>query len=98
MNVDEIYERIQRCPYYFDEDDLKGFNPEDSILIGDYEDGDLLCCDTPMIAWIRKWHTLPQKELLHDPLIRDASNRTPAMVWIEECKSLPPMELLHNMR
>lgn len=51
---------------------------------------------TPAMLWIMDEKTLPPKELIHDPTIRDMNDQTCAMYWLKYVKTVPPPELLHD--
>ena len=52
--------------------------------------------ETLAMYWIKKHKTLPPKELLHEPSIKDADGCTCAMHWIVNVGGNPPQEIRHD--
>lgn len=68
MLEDEIRTIIDRCPYYFTEEDIP--NPTIKVY---YNKASYFCGNqwkTPAMYWIRRWQTEPPETLRHDPLAR----------------------------
>ena len=97
MKIEEAYEIIQRCPYYFTEEDMFEFRNTDKIIKRINREGyRVLINNILAMVWIEKWKTIPPQILLHDAALKNREDETCAMIWIKENKSLPPKELLHD--
>lgn len=77
MKLEEAYETISRCSY--------NFSPEEI----EFDVSKLINYETLAMHWIKKHKTLPPKELLHEPSIKDIVGYTCAMHWIVNVGTLP---------
>ena len=84
MKITEAYELIFKEPHTFTTEEIE-FDPSELV------DGITLA-----MHWIAKHKSLPQKELLHSPEIKDMHGYTCAMHWIDCVHTFPPKELLHD--